>query len=213
MTGPLNIQAYKIKLRKVKHCRYPILLMGYARSPFRVSEKYLRIVVDLDEDDIQSHIKLYISNFVTYEKVAPGIYPIRDVSEVVCTMGNHGKTLENKYGDISLKTKPILTRFGGTFGMLKFNAKSVFITFFSFTPYWDYKPTNTTHIDSPGVYTSEKITKLNTIDAIHIKCIFIDGSVVNGSRQPILYRLGLDQPPGFKVFFQRGTIQYKRMNN
>ena len=25
-----------------------------------------------------------------------------------------------------------------------------------FTPYWDYKPTNAIHADSPAVYTSEK---------------------------------------------------------
>ena len=32
---------------------YYMLLMGYARSPFRDFENYLRIVVGLDEDDIQ----------------------------------------------------------------------------------------------------------------------------------------------------------------
>ena len=32
---------------------YYMLIMGYARSPFRDIEIYLRIVVGLDENDIQ----------------------------------------------------------------------------------------------------------------------------------------------------------------
>ena len=32
------------------------------------------------------------------------------------------------------------------------------------TPYWVYKPTNAIHADSPGVYTSEIIIYLRTMD-------------------------------------------------
>ena len=39
--------------------------MGYAISPFRDFESYLRIVVHLDEDDIQLISKQYNANFVT----------------------------------------------------------------------------------------------------------------------------------------------------
>ena len=37
--------------------------MGYARSPFRDFESYLRIVVGLDEDDIQLNLKKIQSKF------------------------------------------------------------------------------------------------------------------------------------------------------
>ena len=37
--------------------------MGYARSPFRAFESYVRIVVGLVEDDIQLRLKQYNSNF------------------------------------------------------------------------------------------------------------------------------------------------------
>ena len=53
-----------------------------------------------------------------------------------------------------MKTKLSLTRFGGTFGTLRFDENSFLNTFLSFTSYWDYKPTNAIHADSPGVYTS-----------------------------------------------------------
>ena len=42
-----------------------------------------------------------------------------------------------------------------------------------------------------------------------MKCDVIDGSVVNGSRQPILYSFVLDKPAGYKVFSQPETVHYK----
>ena len=40
--------------------------------------------------------------------------------------------------------------------------------------------------DSPGVYTSDKVLNLNTVNKIHLKCNVIDGSIQNGLRQPLL---------------------------
>ena len=37
----------------------------------------------------------------------------------------------------------------------------------------------------------------------------IDGCVVNGSRQPILCSFVLDELPGYKVFSEPETVQYK----
>ena len=80
-------------------------------------------------------------------------------------MGDHEGTNQTEYDDNSMKTKIRLTRFGSTFGTLKFDAKTVFTnTLLGFTPYWVYKPTNPIHVDSLGVHTSEKILKLGTID-------------------------------------------------
>ena len=62
--------------------------MCYARSPFRDFESFLRIVVGLNEDDIQMIFKQYKSYFVTYE-LYPGVYTIKDVSEAVHTKGDH----------------------------------------------------------------------------------------------------------------------------
>ena len=86
-----------------------------------------------------------------------------------------------------MKTQLILTRFGGTFRTLRFDEKTFLKTFSVFTLYWDYKPTNAVHADSQGVYTSDKIFNLNTIDKLHLKCDVINGSVVNALRQPTLF--------------------------
>ena len=85
-------------------------------------------------------------------------------------------------------------------------------TFLGFTPFWDYKPTNAIHTISPGVYTSDKIFFLSTFDKIHLKCVVIDGSVVNGSRQWLLYGLVLDRPPGYKLYCEPEAIHDKKVN-
>ena len=79
-----------------------------------------------------------------------------------------------------MKTKPILNRFGGTFGTLRFNENFFFITLLGFTPDWVYKPTNAIHADSHGVYTGEEIINIGAIDKILLKCHVIDGSLKNG---------------------------------
>ena len=76
----------------------------------------------------------------------------------------------------------------------------LFSTLLGLTPYWDYEPANEIHFDIPGDYTSDKILNLSTIDKIHLKYDVIYGSVVNGSRQPILYCLVLNKPAGCTVF-------------
>ena len=88
---------------------YIILLMGYARSPYRDFESYLRIVIGLDEDDIQLISKQYNSNFVTYDFL-PGTYTTRDIYEALYTTGDHARTLQLDYDDKSMKTKRFLTR-------------------------------------------------------------------------------------------------------
>ena len=45
-----------------------------------------------------------------------------------------------------------------------------------------------------------------------MKCDAIDGSVVDGVRQPILYSFILDKLPGYKVFSEPETIHYKKIN-
>ena len=90
--GPCIISAYKKpETEKRQTVGFYMLLMGYARSPFRDFGSYLRLVVGLDVDKILLILKQYKSNFVTYE-LSLGIYSIKDFSEVVYTMGDHEGT-------------------------------------------------------------------------------------------------------------------------
>ena len=65
--GPRTISAYrKLETEKGPTDGYIIVIMGYARSLFRVFESYLRILVGLDEDDIQLILKHYTEKLITY---------------------------------------------------------------------------------------------------------------------------------------------------
>ena len=141
ITGPLVTKDYWVlRSQKSSTDGYIILLTAYARSPFRDFESYLRIVIGLDEDDIQLILKQYNVNFVTNE-LSPANYTIEDLQEAVYTLGDHEGTLQIEYDDLNKKTKLILTRFGSTFGTLRFDEKSFFHTLLGFTPFWDYIPT------------------------------------------------------------------------
>ena len=186
--------------------------MYYARSPFRDFESYLRMTGDLDEDDIQLILKQYNEKFVTYE-LDPFNHTIEDLQKAVYPLGDYPGTLQTEYDDLNKKTKFILTRLGSTFGTLRFGEKSFFHILQGFDQYWDYKPTNAIHADSPGVYTNDKVNlNLITIDKIHLKCDCIDSSIQDGVRQPILFSFVLDKPAGYKVFCEPETIHSKQIN-
>ena len=108
-----------------------------------------------------------------------------------------------------MKTKINLTRAGESFMSLRFDKKSFFNTLLVFEPYWDYNPIYSNHPQIPTVYISEKILNLSTTNKIHLKCDIIDGSVVNGLRQPILYSFVLYKLHGYKVFCEPETTHYK----
>ena len=72
---------------------YMLLLLDYGRSLFRNFESCLRIVVGLDEEDIQLILKEYNSHFITYE-LTPGIYTIQDISDAIQTFSGHKETIQ-----------------------------------------------------------------------------------------------------------------------
>ena len=70
----------------------------------------------------------------------------------------------------------------------------------------------TIHVDEAGIYSSEKILNLSTINKVHLKCDIVDGSILDGVRQPIVFSFFLNKPYGYKVFCERETVHYKKMN-
>ena len=206
----------KLSNEKKNSDGYMILLLSYSASSFRDFESYLRLVVGLDEEDFQLILKEYNSHFITYE-LSPGIYTIQDISDAIQTFSGHEETIELEYDDISMRTTIVLKfkneKVKFALGTLRFDKQSFFHTLLGFSPYWDYKPNNSNHVLIPGVYPSDKIIlNLNTINKIHLKCNAIDGSVVNGIRQSILYSILLDKPSGYKIFSEPETIHYKKIN-
>ena len=87
---------------------------------------------------------------------------------------------------------------------IRSDENSFFSTILGFTPGLDYKHYNQ--------YLSQKIVNLSTTKKINLNCDVIDGPVVNGNRQPILYSFVLDKPSEYKVFCEPETVHYKKIN-
>ena len=122
--GPRIISACKeLENGERRTAGYYKLLLVYTTRPIWGSEIYLRNMVGLYEDNVQIILKQKNSNFSKYP-LSRGIYTIKVISEAVYTMGDHDGALQIEYGDISMKTKLILKRFGGTFGKSGFDENS-----------------------------------------------------------------------------------------
>ena len=204
--GPIIIEEYEEQVTKrMNDEQYMNILAIYIRSVFQDFESFLRTQIDLVEVDNQLVLDEYNSNFVTYE-LAPGIYSYRDIAEALYYIlqseyPSSGSEILIRLDDITRKTK-LVVRSGII--AIRFNEKSFFSTILGFTPGWDYKHYNQ--------YLSQKIVNLSNTNKIHLKCDAIDGSVVTGVRQPILYSFVLDKPAGYKIFCEPETIHYKRIN-
>ena len=137
--GPHIIDEYiKLSTEKRNSDGYMILLYGYTRSRFREFESCLRIVIGLDEKDIQLILKEYNSHFITYE-LPPGIYSIQDISDTIYKFSVNNESIQVDYDDISTKTKIILKYIGNrkkfVLGTLRFDETSFFHNLLGFTPY------------------------------------------------------------------------------
>ena len=54
----------------------------------------------------------------------------------------------------------------------------------------------------PGSYESDKPINITGVDKIHLKCDCIQGSIVNGVREPNLFSFALSSPPGHKIHIE-----------
>ena len=97
---------------------------------------------------------------------------------------------------------------------LIFTNKSFFYTILGFTQPHSYPLDDIKGFYQliPGSYKSEKPINITGIDKVHLKCNVIDGSIVNGVREPILYSFALDQPPGHKIYKEPKIKLFKKIN-
>ena len=204
--GPIIIEEYNEQVTKrMNDEQYMNILARYTNSVFQDFESFLRTQIDLVEDDVKLVLDEYNSSFITYE-LESGIYNFKDISEALLNIlqveyPGPINAINIEFDDITRKTKLVVN-----IGIIaiRFDEKSFFSTILGFIPGWDYKHYNK--------YVSQKIVNLSNTNRIHLKCDAINGSVVNGIRQPILYSFVLDKPSGYKVFSEPETIHYKKIN-
>ena len=155
------------------------------------------------EDDIRLVFDKYNSSFITYG-IDPGIYTFKDPSEALFDILQHeypesSIEIAIEFDEISTKTKLVAN--SGIIA-LKFDEQSFFSTVVGFTSGWDYK-----HYIK---YTSQKFVNLGNTIKIHLKSVVIDGSVIDGLRQPVLYSFVSDNYPDTKCFANQKQYVIKK---
>ena len=140
-----------------------------------------------------------VSNCLRIE-IPPGAYEINDISntiqqEFINSCGFYSDFKFNIEAD-TISMKSVLT----TSYSIYFNSELNTLLGFTNKGY------------TTGTHISEKPVMITTTDKVHLKCDCVDGSIVNGIREQILFSFNLSAPPGYKIIKEPNIILYKKTN-
>ena len=137
-----------------------------------------------------------------------GIYEVVDLNNTLKYILPDNVELKIKIDDIRLKSKLKINP------TLLFTEKSFFYTSSGFTQSRSYPLDDIEGFYQliPGLYKSDKPINITGIDKFHFKCDCIQGSIVNGIREPILYSFALSSPPGHKIYKEPRIKLFKKLN-
>ena len=138
----------------------------------------------------------------------PGIYEVVDLNNTLKHILPDNVKVNITIDDIRLKSNLKINE------TLIFTEKSFFYRILGFTQSRSYPLDD---IDGfyqliAGSYKSDKPIDITGIDKIHLKCDCIQGSIVNGVREPILYSFALSSPPGHKIYKEPRVKLFKKIN-
>ena len=150
----------------------------------------------------------YIPTKKTGYSLNPGIYEIVYLNNTLKHILSDNVKVNITIDDIRLKSNLKINQ------TLIFTEKSFFYTILGFTQSRSYPLDD---IDGfyqiiAGSYKSDKPINITGIDKIHLKCDCIQGSIVNGIREPILYSFALSSPPGHKIYKEPRVKLFKKIN-
>ena len=129
--------------------------------------------------------------------LTPGVYELVDINNAIKQKINESD-YDFKFDLIpdTISMKSVLT----TSNNIQFNSKLNTVLGFTHTVY------------PPGTHESEKPVMITTTDKVHLKCDCVDGSIVNGIQEQILFSFNLSAPPGYKIIKEPTTVLYKLIN-
>ena len=161
-------------------------------------------------DEILNILDLkYIPTKRTGYSLNPSIYEVVDLNNSLKHILPDNVRVNITIDDIRLKSKLKINQ------TLIFTEKSFFYTILGFTQSRSYPLDD---IDGfyqliAGSYKRHKPVNITGIDKIHLKCDCIQGSIVNGIREPILYSFALSSPPGHKLYKEPRVKLFKKILN
>ena len=181
------------ELRKVKHNDLKGLV-------YRMQLTYNEIIDILDFEYIPTKRIGYSLN--------PAIYDVFDLNNTLKYILPDDVKVTITIDDIRLKSNLKINQ------TLIFTNKSFFYTILGFTQSHQ-GPLN--DIEGfyqilAGSYEGDRPINITGIDKVHLKCDCIQGSIVNGVREPILYSFALSSPPGHKIFKEPRVKLFKKIN-
>ena len=163
----------------------------------------------LTYDEIMDILDLkYIPTKRTGYSLDRGIYEVDDLNNTLKYILPDNVNVSVTIDDIRLKSNLKTNQ------TLIFTEKSFFYTILGFTRSRSYPLDD---IDGfyqliAGSYKSDKPINITGIDKIHLKCDCIQGSIVNGIREPILYSFALSSPRGHKIYKEPKVKLFKKIN-
>ena len=163
----------------------------------------------LSYDEIMDILDLkYIPTKRTGYSLNPGIYEVVDLNNTLKYIFPDNVKVNITIDDIRLKSNLKINQ------TLIFTEKSFFYKILGFT---QSRSSPLDDIDGfyqliAGSYKSDRPINITGIDKIHLKCDCIQGSIVNGIREPFLYSFALSSPPGHKIFKEPRVKLFKKIN-
>ena len=165
---------------------------------YRMQLTYNEIIDILDLEYVPTKRKGY--------SLTPGIYEIDDLNNTLKYILPDNIKVSVTIDDIRLKSNLKNNQ------TLIFTEKSFFYKILGDTQSRSY-PLN--DIDGfyqilPGSYESDKPINITGVDKVHLKCDCVQGSIVNGVREPILFSSALSSPPGHKIYKEPRVKLFKK---
>ena len=151
----------------------------------------------LSYDEIMDILDLnYIHTKRTGYSLNPGIYEVIDLNNTLKHSLPNNVKVNITIDDIRLKSNLKINQ------TLIFTKRSFFYTILGFTQSRSYPldDIDSHHQLIAGSYKSDKPINITGNDKVHLKCDCIQGSIVNGIREPILFSFALSSPPGHKIY-------------
>ena len=215
----LHVEEVKKRGNKIKIAGKEYKLSDFDNQKYEIIEELKNVKYnDLEDlvyrmrlsyDEIMDILDLkYIPTKRTGYSLNPGIYEVVDLNNTLKHILPNNVKINITIDDIRLKSSLKTNQ------TLIFTERCFFYTILGFTQSRSYPLDD---IDGfyqliAGSYKSGKPINITGIDKIHLKCDCIQGSMVNGIREPILYSFALSSPPGHKIYKEPRVKLFKKIN-
>ena len=183
-------------LEELKHSKYNDL--EYMTYRFQLTYGEIIDILDLK----------YIPTTTIGYTLPPGMYEIIDINFMLKSLLPKDVKVNITNYDIKLKSNLTTNKTN------KFTKKSFFDIILGFTQSQSGELGDIEGFVQliPGTYRSDKPINITGIDKVQSKYYCIDGSNVNGTREPIIYSVGLTSPPGHEIQNQPKIKLFKKIN-